>query len=275
MIARLALVSRLEFVSAARLHWVRSFAVASALLVGGAAWSAGSARELAGVDGFARTTVALVPLVLLLVPLFGILLGVVGHTSETGSDAFLYAQPLSRVEVLIGGWLGQGAALGYALAIGFGAGGSIIAFFAGVNDLPRFIVFAAATFLLGLVFLGIGAFLAAVTGRRIAALAIGAFVWFFFTLLFDAVALSLAGWLTGTAGARTLMMSVFANPAGVVRVFTLSLAGTPHLLGAAGESWNRLLGGPAAAAAVAGVAMVVWVWLPLAAACVAIRRRDL
>jgi Cu-processing system permease protein len=275
MTARLAIVSRLEFVSTARLQWVRLFAVAFALLVAGTAWSVGSAQELAGTDGFARTTVALVPLVLLLVPLFAILLAVAGQTSEAGFDAFVYTQPVSRVEVLVGRWLGQGAALGYALAVGFGAGGTIVALSAGLQDFPRFLLFGGATFLLALIFLAIGALVAAATGRRILSLAIGTFVWFFFALLFDALALSAAVWLTGRTGGRVLTWSVFGNPAGLVRVVSLSMAGTPHLLGAAGESWNRTLGGPIAAAVVAGIGLAVWTWLPLAAACVTIRRRDL
>ena len=274
MIARLAVVSRLEFVSVARLRWIRMFAAAFALLAVGVAWSAGSARELMGVDGFARTTVALVPLVLLLVPLVAILLGVSGQTSEAGCDAFLYTQPATRFEVVLGRWLGQAGALGCALAAGFGAGGVVVALGAGVADLPRFVIFAAATFALALVFLAMAAFLAAVFERRIVALAAGAFTWFFFVLLFDAVALALAVWLTGRAGSRLLMLSVFANPTDLMRVLTLSLAGTPHLLGAAGESWHRFLGGPGWAALVACAGLGGWIAAPLAAARVAIARRD-
>ncbi len=275
MISRLATVSRLEFVSVARLRWIRMFAAAFALLVVGAAWSAGTARELGGVDGFARTTVALVPLVLLLVPLVAILLGVSGQTGEPGCDAFLYSQPVSRFEVLLGRWLGQAAALGCALAAGLGAGGIVVALGAGAADLPRFLVFAAATFALALAFLAMAALLAALFERRIVALGAGAFTWFFFVLLFDAVALASAVWLTGRAGSRVLMLSVFANPADLMRVLTLSLAGTPHLLGAAGESWHRFLGGPEWAAALACAGLALWVAGPLAAARVVIARRDL
>jgi Cu-processing system permease protein len=275
MIARLAIVSRMEFVTVARLRWIQMFAAAFALLAIGVAWSAGAARELGGVDGFARTTVALVPLVLLLVPLVAILLGVTGQTTEAGSDAFLYAQPVTRFEVLLGRWLGQAAALGCALAVGFGAGASVVALGAGIEDVSRFLVFAAATFALALAFLAIAALVAALVERRVVALAAGAFIWFFFVLLFDAVALAAAVWLTGRAGSRLLMLSVFANPADLMRVLTLSLAGTPHLLGAAGESWHRLLGGPASAAALASAGLAAWMAAPLLAARMALTRRDL
>jgi ABC-type transport system involved in multi-copper enzyme maturation permease subunit len=106
-------------------------------------------------------------------------------------------------------------------------------------------------------------------------LAVGAFVWFFFVLLFDSIALAAAVRLTGAGGSRVLMLSVFGNPVDLMRVLTLSLSGTPHLLGAAGESWNRFLGGPAAATALASLGLAVWICGPLAIASVAIRRRDL
>ncbi|MBY0493420.1 MAG: ABC transporter permease [Cyanobacteria bacterium] len=275
MIHRLFVISCLEFVSVARLRWIRLFAVAFALLTLAAAWSAGSARELAGADSFARTTVALMPLVLLLVPLVAILVGVTGQTTEAGSDAFLYSQPVTRFEVTLGRWCGQSAALGAALAAGLGAGGTMVALSAGAADVARFVVFAVATFVLALVFLAIAALLGAWFERRIAALAASAFAWFFFVLFFDGIALASAVWLSGRAGARLLMLSVFLNPADLVRVLTLSFAGTPHLLGAAGESWQRFLGGPGWAALIACGALALWIAAPLTAARLAISRRDL
>jgi Cu-processing system permease protein len=275
MMNRIALVCRIELVGVARLRWIRLFAAAFALMTVGVAWSTGAARDLTGVDGFARTTVALVPLVLLLVPLVAMLLGVTGQTAEPGSDAFLYALPLTRFEILLGRWLGEGAALGGALAAGFGAGAAVVALGAGFVDLPRFLVFAAATFALALAFLALAALVAALVERRVVALATAAFIWFFFVLLFDAAALAAAAWLTGRTGTRLLMLSVFANPADLMRVLTLSLAGTPHLLGAAGESWHRFLGGPAWAACLACAGLAAWTGVPLLAAGVAMRRRDL
>jgi Cu-processing system permease protein len=275
MIARLFVISRLEFVTVARLRWIRAFGIAFALITVATAWAAGAARELAGTDGFARTTVALVPMVLLLVPLVAMLVGIAGQTTEAGSDAFLYAQPVTRFEVLIGRWLGQGAALGSALVLGLGAGASVVALRAGIADIARFEIFAAALFALALAFLAIAALVAALVERRVAALATGAFIWFFFVLLFDAMALAGAIWLTGRAGARLLMLSVFANPADLMRVLTLSHAGTPNLLGAAGDSWQRFLGGEAPAIALACLGLAAWSCVPLAAARIAIARRDI
>ena len=264
-----------EFLAATRLKWVRWFAAAFALLVAGAAWSAGALAEIAGAESFARTTVALVPLTLVLVPLTALLLGVTGQSGEPGTEAFFFAQPVTRFEVVLGKWAGQAAALSAAVGLGFGGGAVVVAASAGGAGLPRFLFFVAVSAVLGGAFLAIAAAVSAAVSRRATAMGVAAFAWFFFVLLEDAAALALAGALTGRAGARALYLSVFANPAAIARVLTLSVAGTPHVLGAAGDAWAFFLGGPALAAAVAAAALLAWTAGALAAAGRLIRGRDL
>jgi hypothetical protein len=114
-----------------------------------------------------------------------------------------------------------------------------------------------------------------VTDKRAAALGFATFAWFVFVLLYDGIALSASRWLTGAAGGRVLFASVFANPTDLVRIVALTWAGTPNVLGAAGDSWMRFLGGPAQTAAVATGALLVWTLAPLGAAVHLIRARDL
>src|SRR5262245_65328679 len=111
-------IARLEFVSVARLRWIQLLTVAFVLLTTAAAYSAGAAAELSGADGFERTTMTLVPVVLILVPLAALVVGVSGHSMESGSEGFLFAQPLGRTTILIGRWLGEAAALGGTIAAG-------------------------------------------------------------------------------------------------------------------------------------------------------------
>jgi Cu-processing system permease protein len=268
-------VASSEFRAATRLKWIRWFAAAFALLVAGAAWSAGALSEIAGAESFARTTVALVPLTLVLVPLTALLLGVTGQSGEPGTEAFFFAQPVTRFEVVLGKWAGQTAALSAAVGLGFGAGAVVVAASAGAEGLPRFLFFVGVSAALGAVFLAIAAAISAAVSRRATAMGVAAFAWFFFVLLEDAAALALAGALTGRAGARALYLSVFANPAAIARVLTLSVAGTPHVLGAAGDAWSFFLGGPALAAAVAAAALVAWAAGALAGAGRLIGGRDL
>jgi Cu-processing system permease protein len=268
-------IARLEFVAAARLKWIRLLAAAFALLAAAAAYSAGAANELTGADGFARTTMALVPVVLLLVPLSALILGVSGQSAEPESEPFLFGQPVSRQAILIGRWLGESIALAAAIIIGLGFGGAIVAFGSGIEALPQFSFFVGTAVVLAMIFLSIGAAIAAATDKRIVALGIAIFAWFVFVLLYDGAVLSLAGWITGSRGGRVLFASVFGNPVDLIRIAALSVSGTPNVLGAAGDAWVRYLGGAAGAVIAATVGLLIWLVGPLLVGMRLIGGRDL
>jgi Cu-processing system permease protein len=268
-------IARLELTAAARLNWTRVLMAALALLSSAAAYSAGAANELTGPDGFARTTTALVPVVLILVPLAALILGISGQAAESGSEPFLFSQPVGRTTVVVGRWIGESIALGGAIVVGLGVGASVVVLGNGADGLMGFVAFVSGAVVLAMTFLSIAAAIAAATDKRAAALGIGTFVWCFFVLLYDGAALSVAGWITGSLGGRILLGSVFGNPADLIRVVTLSVAGTPNVLGAAGEAWIRFLGGTTAATVAAIAALAAWTAAPLGVGAYLMKGRDL
>lgn len=275
MMTNLLTIARLELTAATRLKWIRLLTAAFALLAAAAAYSAGAANEIAGAEGFSRTTMALVPVVLILVPLSALILGVSGQASEPGSEPFLFGQPVSRATVLVGRWIGESVALAGALVAGLGTGGAIVAFNSGTEGLLSFVAFIAASVVLATIFVSIAAAIASATDKRVVALGVATFAWFFFVLLYDGAALSLAGWLSGRLGGRLLLVSVFGNPTDLIRVVTLSVAGTPNVLGAAGDAWVRFLGGATGAVLAAVAALTAWTVGPLLAGVRLIGARDL
>ena len=169
----------------------------------------------------------------------------------------------------------ESAALAGAIAVGCAAGAVIVAFSSGADGVLRFVFFVAASIALGTIFLSMAAAIASATDKRVTALGVGTFVRFFFVLLYDAAALSLAGWITGSAGGRLLFGSVFLNPADLVRIAMLSVSGTPNILGAAGDAWIRFLGGTALAGALSIAALAAWTTAPLVIGVQLLRARDL
>ena len=268
-------IARLECLSTARLKWIRLLTAAFALLAAAAAYSAGAVGELNGADGFARTTVTLIPIALILIPLAAVVLGVSGQASEAGGDPFLFAQPVGRTTILVGRWAGELAALAAAVIAGFGAGGIVVASSAGTVGLASFVFFIGAAVVLAAIFLSVAAAIGAATDKRVTALGLATFAWFFFVLLYDGIALSVAGWLTGAAGGRVLFASVFANPADLIRIAMLLVCGTSNVLGAAGEAWIRFLGGDARGVIIGAVAVAGWIAGPLAIGATTLHRRDL
>lgn len=267
-------IARLELLAAARLKWIRLLTAAFALLAAAAAYSAGSASELSGADGFVRTTMTLIPLSVLLIPLAALVLGISSQCDE-GGESFLFGQPVARTTVLAGRWLGGLAALAGAIALGFGAAAVVVLSSAGGQGAPGYAFFVASSIALAAIFLSIGATIAVSTDKRATALGIATFAWFFFVLLYDGIALSLAGWLTGRGGGRLLFGSIFANPADLVRITMLRVAGTANVLGASGEAWLRFLGGESAATIATALALIAWTALPLTVAAATLKRRDL
>jgi Cu-processing system permease protein len=271
----LGVLARLELAVMVRRQWVRLFAIVFAVISSAIAYSTAGLDDSGGPDGFSRTTVALVPLILMLVPLAALLIGISGQSDEPGGEAFLFTQPVSRSEVLLGRWLGEGAALVGAVCLGFGAGAVVVGTSGSLEGIGSFGVFVLVSALLAGVFLSLAALVAVVSGPRTAALGRGCFIWFVLVILHDTIALWAAGWVAGRAGARLLFVSVLLNPVDMARVAILSLAGTPHVLGAAGEAWQIFLGGAAPAAIVAFGVLLLWMALPLEVARRLLARKDL
>ena len=137
-------IAQLELVAAIRLKWLRLLTLAFALLAGAAAYASGAADELAGADGFARTTMTLVPVVLILAPLAALVLGLSGQAADPDGQGFLFVQPIGRSTVLAGRWLGESAALAAAVAGGLGAGAVVIAAGSGAAGIAGYALFVAA-----------------------------------------------------------------------------------------------------------------------------------
>ena len=275
MTTHLLTITWLELIAVARLKWIRLLTAAFALLAAAAAYSSGVANDMSGAEGFARTTMALVPVVLILVPLCALILGVSGHAAAPEGEPFLFAQPVARGTILLARWLGEAAALAAAITSGLSVGGVMVIAGNGTGGLSGFVFFIAASIVLGVIFLSVAAAIASMAVNRIVALGTAIFTWLVFVLLYDGAALSLAGWLTGARGGRVLFGSVFGNPVDLIRVVALSVAGTPNVLGAAGDAWVRFLGGTVGAAAAATLGLALWMIGPLLLGLWRINARDL
>jgi Cu-processing system permease protein len=274
MKAPIITIAAMEFTAAARLRWIRLFSIAYAFTTIAMAHASSVFTGQEDGETFARLTVALQPLALTLVPLAALLVGVSTMPNDPEASGFLLSQPVSIAEILVGRWMGQAGALVAALAVGFGAGGLMV-LGGGAAGFGRFLILVAGCAVLTLAFLSLAALVAALASSRGTAIGMVTFLWFLAVILYDAIAIAAALWLTGRAGTRLLFASVFGNAVDLVRILVLTLAGTPQILGTAGESWMRALGGNQAACALAALALTGWIVVPLALSIHVLRSRDL
>jgi len=230
-VRRLRVVAREEYRRALESRWLFGFAALLAVLIVGLSYfGLAQSREI-GFQGFARVTLSLMNLVLFVVPLMGLLLGVASITSGSGTLPLLLAQPVARGEVFLGKYVGLVLALSAAQAVGFGAGGVVIAVQAGAEQIRGFVVLAGLSFVLGAVTLAAAMLLAVLWPDRLKATAAALGLWLLMVVAYDLALLGATAMLSGVPLQAILFPALLVNPVDLVRVLTTLATGSGALFG--------------------------------------------
>lgn len=271
------LCAKLELMLAIRSRWTQIFAVVFALLATAVAWSGYILSGGSGVQDFARTSVSLMQLVILLVPLATLIIGVMSFTAERGAAELLYSQPVPRSSILIGQMLGVFLALVAAELIGFGAAGIVIFSSGGSWGVGAYFVLFAASALLTAIFVAAAAAAGAgAVGRgRLRAISVALVIWFGSVVLFDVAALGIASLLASGHASRLLILSVLVNPVDAIRTGALLATSGTTAFGAASLAFLRFTRGATGAGVALGASIIVWMIAPALFAVWRLERRDL
>lgn len=188
-----------------------------------------------GFASFGRTAASLVNLVLLVVPLMALTIGAgsLAGERERGTLAYLLSQPVNRVEVLLGKYLGLAASLLGALALGFGLSGMIIAGRGGQTEAKTYGLLVGFAFALALGMLSLGFLISVLTRKATVATGVALFVWL--TLVFVGDLGLMGTTLAFKLPINTLFNMALINPLQVFKMSALiSINATLDVLGPAG-----------------------------------------
>ena len=177
-----------EMHDALRNRWFVLYTLAFVALALAFSYMSLAGAGIAGFAGFGRTAASLINLVLLIIPLMALTVGAqsLAHEQERGTLAYLLAQPVTRIEVFVGKYLGLSLSLLASLALGFGISGLVMAINRGGAGNPTvFVGLTAQTFLLSLTMLSVGFLISALTRRSGVAIGLGLFLWLAFVFLAD------------------------------------------------------------------------------------------
>ena len=270
---RVRIVAAEEYRRALETRWLFAFTALFAVIVLGLSYFGLAQSREVGFQGFSRVTLSLMNLVLFLVPLTGLVVGV--GSVAGGGDALplLLAQPVSRGEVLVGKYLGLCAALGVAQALGFGAGGVVVAFQAGSEQIAGFAALMVLSFLLGCLSLSAALCIASVFPDRLRALSAALFLWLLMVVLYDLAVLGATAILRGVPLQAVLIPALLVNPVDLVRILITIAVGSGALFGPTSAVLVRFFGGAGGALLAIGVLLVETV-VPLVVALHVFRRRD-
>lgn len=261
---QIAALAAKEFRDRMRNRWVLAVALVFAMFSLVITYFGGASQGQLGPRSIEFVIASLVSLVIYLIPLIALLLGfdaIVGER-ERGSLDLLLALPITRLELLLGKYLGLAAALSLSTLGGFALVAALLWRQFGWAGLYQYLGFMLSSVLLGLAFLSLALLLSVLSRERTRASGLAIALWFGFVLVFDLLILGLLVASGGEFGGQALAYVLLLNPTDVFRilnVFSLdqvrSLYGLASIVPPAlGKPWLM------------GAAMLAWIAAPLALA---------
>lgn len=260
----ITVIATKEFRDRIRSRWVLAAAVIFTLFALVIAYFGSAQAGAVGFRSMDLTIASLVSLVIYLVPLISLVLGydaLVGER-ERGSLDLLMTMPITRLELLLGKYMGLGMALAISTVAGFGVAGVILSYGIGLPALLHYAVFMITTLLMGLSFLSLAMLLSAYCSSRVSASGAAIALWFFFVLVYD---LALIGILvamgSGIVG-RVFPVLLFLNPTDIFRIVNVyNMDEVRNLYGLA-----TVLPQSFASNWILCLALIFWIIMPLAIA---------
>ena len=206
-----------------RNRWVLAVALVFTVFALVIAYFGGAQQGAVGLRSIEFTIASLVSLVIYLIPLIALLLGfdaIVGER-ERGSLDLLLALPITRLELLLGKYLGLAAAMSLSTLLGFGLVAVLLVTQSGTAGLEAYLGFMFSSVLLGMAFLSLAVMLSTFAADRTRASGLAIALWFFFVLVFDLLLLGLLVYASGAIGADWFPYLLLLNPADVFRILNV------------------------------------------------------
>ncbi len=263
-LSQIGTIAAKEFRDRIRNRWVLAIATVFAAFALVIAYFGAAQQGSVGFRSIEITIASLVSLVIYLIPLIALILGfdaIVGER-ERGSLDLLLTMPITRLELLIGKYLGLSAALTISTVAGFGLAGVAMAGRLDLNALMHYSGFIVSSVLLGMTFLSLAVMVSVFAGDRAGASGLAIALWFFYVLVFDLLVLGALVATGGHYGGAIFPYLLLLNPADVFRILNIfSMEDVRTMYGMAtvfpdelANPW--LLGG----------VMLIWIAVPLSVA---------
>ncbi len=214
-----------EFQDGLRNRWLLSITLVFSVLAIGLSYYGSLASGQLSSASLSTTIASLSSLSVFIIPLIALLLcydSFVGE-QESGTLLLLLTYPISRGQLLLGKFIGQGCIISLATLLGFGSAALLLAMNGNVAEVfSAFSLFIVSSSLLGLSFIVLAYIISLVATEKSKAAGIALLLWLFFVLAFDLV---LLGLLVGTENGLTqqgLVQVMMFNPADLFRLINLS-----------------------------------------------------
>jgi len=238
------LIAAREFTEAFRSRWFILAGGCFLVLSLGLSVLGLAGAQRSGLAGFDRTTASLLNLALLFVPLVTLSLGglAIAGELEDASLGVLLAQPVTRLEVYLGKYVGLFGAVAAAVCGGFGTTGVIVGLRTGAGNVQSFLALVGLMLLLGAATLGIGTLLSVALRSRARVVGAAFSTWLALVYVSDLGVIGLT--LARNLQPGQVFMLALANPVEQARVLgTFVLSDRLDVLGPVGVFGHDVFGG--------------------------------
>lgn len=262
-----------EFQDGLRNRWFVSITIIFTILSLGLTYFGGAASGSIGIASLSTTIASLASLAVFLIPLIALLISYdsfVGE-QESGTLLLLLTYPLSKSQLLLGKFFGQGAIIALAILLGFGT--SAVLLFMQVDNsqvLSSFALFIFSAILLGLSFTAIAYLISLSVSEKSKAAGFALITWFVFALVFDLALLALLVGIDNGLSQQGLTQVMLLNPADIFRLINLSGLDSSDVNGAVAIAINSSLSQTTLISS-----MFAWVIVPLSLAIFILKKKTL
>ncbi len=216
-------IAQKEFWDRIRNRWVLAVTAIFIFFALVIAYFGASQQGVVGFSSIELTIASLVSLAIYLVPLIALVLGydaIVGER-ERGSLDLLLALPITRLELLLGKYLGLSAALVFSIAAGFGVVGVFLSYQIDLGALGQYTAFIFSTILMGMAFLSLSVLISVVATNKTIASGAAIALWFLYVLIYDLILLGVLVVTEGQWGGDLFPFLLLLNPADIFRILNI------------------------------------------------------
>lgn len=267
-------VAMKEFKDGFRNRWTLAITLIFAVLSLGLTYFGSAASGTLGFASLDSTLISLASLAVILIPLIALMIAYNAFVGEyeQGTMLLLLTYPLSRKDMLIGKFLGQGGIIALASFIGFGTAAAAILVssdIASLEVISAFFWFILSATLLGWVFIAIAYVISLMVEEKSRAAGLALITWFFFVLVFDLALLAALVASKGDVHSGLLETILMFNPTDIFRLINYQVVGASEYGGVlqvvenSGHTIGSLL-----------FMLVIWILSPLSLAALLLKKRE-
>lgn len=267
-------VASKEFKDGFRNRWTLAITVIFAILSLGLTYFGAAASGSIGFASLNSTLISLASLAVILIPLIALMIAYNAFVGEyeQGTMLLLLTYPLSRRDMLIGKFLGQGSIIAISSLLGFSTAAAAIIFSSEVETLEvlnAFFWFILSATLLGWVFIAIAYVISLSVEEKSRAAGLALVTWFFFVLVFDLALLAILVASKGDIQSGLLSRILLLNPTDIFRLVNYQVVDATEYGGVLqlAEGTNMSMAGLLST-------LLVWIAAPLALAAYLLKKRE-